>query len=87
MEDLATDRIYRLMIAQRLRHHVTVPRSPADATAVAHTPESVHECFEAQFARLVADLPKARDAGNAGTLGAASAASEEMIRHGWFNPV
>jgi malate synthase len=87
MEDLATDRIYRLMIAQRLRHHVRVPRSPADSTAVVHTPESVHECFEAQLARLIAELPKGKDAGNAETLGAASAASEEMIRHGWFNPV
>ena len=87
MEDLATDRIYRLMIAQRIRHRVQVPRSPADAGVVEHGEDVVHACFEAQLARLIEELPRAKDAGNADTLRAASSQSEEMIRRGWFSPI
>ena len=87
MEDLATDRIYRLMIAQRIRHRVQVPRSPTDAGVVEHGEDVVHACFEAQLARLIEELPRAKDAGNADTLRAASSQSEEMIRRGWFSPI
>jgi hypothetical protein len=54
---------------------------------VDHTPEFVHGCFEEALARLVAELPGGRDAGDAATLRAAATASEDMIRHGWFNPI
>ena len=36
MEDLATDRIYRLMIAQRLRHNRQVPVMDDGQSRVAH---------------------------------------------------
>jgi len=87
MEDLATDRIYRLMIAQRMRHHREAPIPDPAGRCVDHTPESVHGCFEEALARLVAELPGGRDAGDETTLRAAAAASEEMVRHGWFNPI
>lgn len=87
MEDLATDRIYRLMIAQRMRHAAAVPIPGPDGRPVPHTPEVVHGCFEEQLARLVQELPRGRDAGDARTLAAASAASEAMIRNQWFDPV
>jgi malate synthase len=45
MEDLATDRIYRLMIAQRLRH-------PG-----AYTPTSLAALFDEELARILAELP------------------------------
>jgi len=87
MEDLATDRIYRLMIAQRVRHRDQVQVMDANGAPVAHTPERAHALFDAGLERLVADLPKGKDAGNAETLRAARDASEAMIRNGWFNPV
>src|SRR3989442_12361272 len=39
MEDLATDRIYRYMIAQRILHKVSVP--DADGRGPMHSPEVV----------------------------------------------
>src|SRR5207253_8243144 len=41
MEDLATDRIYRLMIAQRVRHRDTVEILDENGQTVKHTPELV----------------------------------------------
>jgi malate synthase len=87
MEDLATDRIYRLMLAQRMKHFRDTPIPGADGHPVDHTPEFVHGCFQEALARLIADLPRGRDAGDESTLRAAAGASEEMIRNGWFNPV
>lgn len=86
MEDLATDRIYRLMIAQRLRHRdaasIAGERGP-----VAHTPELVHRLFDEELDRLIAELPRGRDAGDATTLREARERSESMILNGWFDPV
>ncbi len=87
MEDLATDRIYRLMIAQRIRHRDAVPITEGGGPAVPHTPEFVSRCFDQELARLIEELPRGRDAGDAGTLREARARSEEMIRRGWFSPV
>jgi len=42
MEDLATDRIYRLMIAQRMNHSASVEIAGEDGRAVRHTPELIH---------------------------------------------
>src|SRR5437879_10826967 len=47
MEDLATDRIYRLMIAQRIRHADTVEvLNEEEGTPVKHTPEFVSRLFD-----------------------------------------
>lgn len=87
MEDLATDRIYRLMLAQRLRHDADAPVRGADGAVVPHTRETLHRLFEGERDRLVAELPGGRDAGDASTLRAAAEASEAMILGGRFNPV
>ena len=87
MEDLATDRIYRLMLAQRMKHFGETPIPGPDGHPVDHTPEFVHGCFQEALARLITDLPRGKDAGDESTLSAAAGASEEMIRNGWFNPV
>uniref|UniRef100_A0A832I9L7 malate synthase n=1 Tax=Eiseniibacteriota bacterium TaxID=2212470 RepID=A0A832I9L7_UNCEI len=87
MEDLATDRIYRLMLAQRLRHDGAVRITGEDGAPVAHTPALLARLFAEETARLVGELPRGRDAGDEGTLRAAAAASEAMIVNGWFDPV
>jgi len=87
MEDLATDRIYRLMLAQRVRHRNTVPIPDADGVPVLHDAAFVSRCFDEQLARLVDDLAHGRDAGDADSLREARRRSEEMIENGWFDPV
>jgi len=87
MEDLATDRIYRLMIAQRIRHRDAVRVTDGGGAVVDHTPERVHDLFDDELERLLGELPQGRDAGDAATLGEARRQSEAMIRNGWFNPV
>jgi malate synthase len=71
MEDLATDRIYRLMIAQRLRHGM-------------HTESEVTRLLDEELAKL---LSSGREAGTAETLRAARDISEAMIRQGAHDPV
>lgn len=87
MEDLATDRIYRLMIAQRMRHLDSVPIPDSSGRPVAHTPEFVSRCFDEELERLVDGLGGGKDLGSAETLREARRQSEEMILRGWFNPV
>jgi len=86
MEDLATDRIYRLMIAQRIKHSNAVDVSDSDGKPVRHTPELIHNLFDQELERLLdesSDLTEAQQA----TLREARRLSEEMIRRGEFNPV
>jgi len=71
MEDLATDRIYRLMIAQRLRHGL-------------HTAAEVSRLFDEELATLVAS---GRELGSPETLRAAREIGEAMIRQGAHDPV
>jgi malate synthase len=71
MEDLATDRIYRLMIAQRIRHGL---HSAADVTRL----------FDEELPKLV---DSGKEAGDAGTLREARRISEAMITRGAFDPV
>src|SRR5215203_4375155 len=55
MEDLATDRIYRLMIAQRIRHRDS--EALADAH-LQHTPESINRMFDEELDRILNELPR-----------------------------
>ncbi|MGH7709190.1 MAG: hypothetical protein ACREM8_05625 [Vulcanimicrobiaceae bacterium] len=73
MEDLATDRIYRLMIAQRIKHGI-------------HSAAGVSRFFDEELARLIADPPK-NEAGDEYTLREARRIGEAMIARGEFNPV
>jgi len=52
MEDLATDRIYRLMIAQRMRHNSVVDDA---GKIVAHTPEFITQLFDEELEKLLAN--------------------------------
>jgi malate synthase len=71
MEDLATDRIYRLMIAQRVKHGVT---SAQDVTRL----------FDEELDKLIAS---GKEAGTAATLRDARRIGEAMIVQGAFDPV
>lgn len=85
MEDLATDRIYRLMIAQRIRHRDAVPIEGEDGAPMPHTPERAGALFDEELARLVA--APGRDLGTPETMREARRQTEELIRNGWFDPV
>jgi malate synthase len=86
MEDLATDRIYRLMIAQRLNHSSGVEILDETGAAVRHTPELISQLFDEELARLLGEPANANDAAAAASLREARNLSEEMIRRHQFNP-
>jgi malate synthase len=84
MEDLATDRIYRLMIAQRLKHSGYVEILDEHGTAVYHTSESIGRLFDEELERLLGET--ASEDEQRATLREARALAEEMIRQHEFNP-
>jgi malate synthase len=86
MEDLATDRIYRLMLAQRVRHRASVSITGDDGQPVAHSPGLLAATFDQELAALVTALPQGRDAGNEGTLKEAALQSRWMIENAAFDP-
>jgi malate synthase len=73
MEDLATDRIYRLMIAQRIRHGM-------------HSAADVSRFFDEELAKLL-DEPAAQGPGEGETFREARRQSEAMIVRGYNDPV
>nr|MDP9107038.1 hypothetical protein [Candidatus Eremiobacteraeota bacterium] len=73
MEDLATDRIYRLMIAQRIRHGM-------------HTATDVTRFFDEELAKLLAE-PAAQDPAEAAKFSEARRQSEAMITDGYHDPI
>ena len=74
MEDLATDRIYRLMIAQRLRY-------PGD-----YTPASLAQIFDEELGRILDELPADADQNTKLRYRKARDLSEQMILTGQFDP-
>lgn len=91
MEDLATDRIYRLMIAQRMKHAGVVQIAGEDGQPVAHTPELIHQIFEEELQQLLQENERQSGSGPEGAAEAeklreARRLSEEMIRRGEFDP-
>jgi malate synthase len=87
MEDLATDRIYRVMIAQRMRHYKQVPIVDEDGTAVPHTPELVTRLFDEELERIIKELPAGSDPRAAETYRQARRISEDMILQSHFDPI
>ena len=86
MEDLATDRIYRLMITQRMKHSGQVEILDDSGMPVRHTPELIRDLFNEELDRLLSETPKNSDPQMAATLREARSVSEEMIRREEFNP-
>ena len=85
MEDLATDRIYRLMIAQRVRHKVGVTGD--DGKVIEHNPALVTRLFDEELAKIQRDLPTEIDSKAATTLPEARRIAEELIVEGRHSPV
>jgi malate synthase len=85
MEDLATDRIYRLMIAQRMKHADAVEIVDEAGEAVRHTPEFVSRVFDEELKRLLREM-KESDAQVEARLREARRMSEEMIQRAEFDP-
>lgn len=87
MEDLATDRIYRLMIAQRIRHRDQIEILDSDGTNVTHTPELVTKIFNEELEKLIGELATDAPPGSLDTLIEARRLSEGMITNGEFDPI
>ena len=86
MEDLATDRIYRLMIAQRLRHSSKTPINDESGKPVEHTPQLISRLFDEEVEKIIAN-PARADIGTPETFRQARRTSEAMITQGEINPV
>jgi malate synthase len=86
MEDLATDRIHRLMIAQRMRHRDVAHIVDDNGNLVVHTPELVTRLFDEELARIVQELPPNTPAETIERFTQARVLSERMITTNEFNP-
>ena len=86
MEDLATDRIYRLMIAQRMRHREAVEILDESGAPVTHTPEFVTKVFDEELKRILAELPPDTTPETVERFTQARILSERMIVENQFNP-
>ncbi|MCX7640063.1 MAG: hypothetical protein N2Z23_06455 [Pyrinomonadaceae bacterium] len=83
MEDLATDRIYRLMIAQRIKHRDKVEILDEKQNLVVHTPQLISRIFDEELERLLSETPSHAHE----TLKKAREISEAMIKSGEFDPI
>jgi malate synthase len=86
MEDLATDRIYRLMIAQRMMHSEAVEIVDENGKAQRHTPEFIARMFDEELERLLGEASKENDPAATVRLREARRMSEAMIHRGEFDP-
>ncbi len=87
MEDLATDRIYRVMIAQRIQHSDTVEIIDEAGKPVECFRDCVNQIFDEELGKILADPAVQADAALTETYRQARRISEEMIIKGWFDPV
>jgi malate synthase len=85
MEDLATDRIYRLMIAQRVRHKVKVAGD--DGKPIEHSSALITRLFDEELAKLQQNPPAEIDQKAAETLPEARRIAEEMIVQAHHSPI
>src|SRR5262249_41102496 len=87
MEDLATDRIYRLMIAQRLLHRDTVTIIDDESgQPIKHTPELISWLFDEELARILDETSFESLFEDRNSYWLARQLSEQMIRDGEFDP-
>lgn len=84
MEDLATDRIYRLMLSQRIKHHVGVEVNPG--VTIFHTPRLVTAFFDQELEKILEALPDDTSFDDIDAYLEARRISEEMITRGEFDP-
>ncbi len=87
MEDLATDRIYRLMIAQRMKHADAVRIVDESGAEIKHTPELITAIFDEELAKILGDLPPEILEKEKDKYTEARRLTEEMIALGQFDPI
>jgi malate synthase len=87
MEDLATDRIYRLMITQRMKHRDTVQILDEQGNAVSHTPAFITRLFDEELAKIKAELPAPLPRDICARYDEARQISEAMILQEQHDPV
>jgi malate synthase len=87
MEDLATDRIYRLMIAQRMLHRHTVAIMDGEGQRIVHTPEQVGEFFGEELNKIIRALPDDTESSGVDKYRQAREISEQLIARGEFDPI
>lgn len=85
MEDLATDRIYRLMIAQRMRHRDCLEMEE-ESDQTRHTPETISHMFDQELDRILRELPPGSSEHVIENYRAARHISELLIRNQEFDP-
>jgi malate synthase len=83
MEDLATDRIYRLMIAQRMRHGGVMDESGKE---IPHTAQFIHRLFDEELEKLISDSSR-KDEGSDENLREARRIAESMVMNEEFDPI
>jgi malate synthase len=86
MEDLATDRIYRLMIAQRIRHRDCLEMEES-TDQIRHTPETISQMFDQELDRILRELPTGADPQAIENYRTARRISESLIRNQEFDPI
>ncbi len=86
MEDLATDRIYRLMIVQRMKHSGKTPIVDESGKPVAHTSELITRLFDEEVEKIIAN-PARADLGTPESFREARRIGEAMVQNHEFNPV
>ncbi len=86
MEDLATDRIYRLMVAQRMQHWKQAAIVDDQGQGIAHTPDLISRLFDEELEKLIAN-PARADLGTPETFREARRIGELMIQNGEFDPL
>jgi malate synthase len=83
MEDLATDRIYRLMLAQRMRHRDEVAILDEDGRPVAHTLAFLTRLYDEELEKILSTRPAAERA----LYMRARTETEALIVKGHHDPV
>jgi malate synthase len=86
MEDLATDRIYRLMIAQRMRHRDGMRIVDDAGQLVLHTQDLITQLFDEELDRILRELPADVPLQTQDQFKQARHLSEQMIISGEFTP-
>ena len=81
-----TDRIYRLMIAHRVRHGAAAQVLTDQGAPIVQTTELLTKLFDEELDTILCELPSMKDLGTPESFRQARAVSETMIAHGEFDP-
>lgn len=86
MEDLATDRIYRLMLAQRMEHGRVAPVEDETGRAIPLTPALLTQLFDEELKKVLANPPRG-ERGTSETMREARRIAETMVLQQEFDPI